>query len=287
MLEGRDGETFLLQTAYVDYDFLKTYNINLADGRFFDRSHGSDEQACVVNQKTIEEFGITDFNQTRFISMDNAESRQYMQVIGVCNDFHFQSLHNRINPYMIRFKGEGLNWGYISVKFNSAASNQSVKQIEDIWKKFASNNPLQYFFMNDDFSRMYKTEQQNATLSVVFAILGIFIAALGLFGLTSFTIEQRTKEVGVRKALGASGFSIFYIISKEIVILVCLATLIAWPLIYFVAQNWLQNYYYRIHLHVFEFMVGFILALLIALGTISYKTIQSVRIDPANTLRYE
>jgi len=287
MLEGRDGQTFLLQTAWVDYDFLKTYNIKIADGRFFDRSYGSDQQACFVNQKTVEEFGIEDFNQARFITMDDDENRQHMPIIGVCNDFHFQSLHSRINPYLMRFKGDGMNWGFITVKFNSGASAQSINQIEDIWKRFASNNPLQYFFMNDDFSHMYKTEQQNAKLAVVFAILGIFIAALGLFGLTSFTIEQRTKEVGVRKALGATGISIFYIISREIIILVCVATLIAWPLIFWVARNWLQNYYYRIHLHLFEFVMGFVIAIIIALGTISYKTIKSLRINPANTLRYE
>ncbi|HPE58534.1 MAG TPA: FtsX-like permease family protein, partial [Bacteroidales bacterium] len=287
MLEGRDGQTFLLQTSWVDYDFMKTYDIKLADGRFFDRSYGSDQQACFVNQKTIEEFGIEDFNQAKFITMDDDENRLHMPIIGVCNDFHFQSLHSRINPYLMRFKVDGVNWGYITVKFNAGATAQSINQIEDIWKRFASNNPLQYFFMSDDFSHMYKTEQQNAKLAVVFAILGIFIAALGLFGLTSFTIEQRTKEVGVRKALGATGFNIFYIISKEIIILVCVATLIAWPLIFWVARNWLQNYYYRVHLHLFEFIIGFVIAIFIALGTISYKTIKSLRIDPANTLRYE
>ncbi|WP_167611758.1 ABC transporter permease [Maribellus sediminis] len=286
MLEGRDGETFLLQTAWVDYDFLKTYNIKVTDGRFFDRSYGSDQQACFVNQKTIEEFGIEDFSQTRFITMDDAEDRVHMPIVGVCSDFHFQSLHSRINPYMMRFKQNNY-WGYVTVKFNSGASAQSVTQIENIWKRFASNNPLQYFFMSDDFGHMYKAEQQNAKLAVVFAILGIFIAALGLFGLTSFTIEQRTKEVGVRKALGATGINIFYIISKEIIILVCVATLIAWPLIFFIARNWLHNYYYRIHLQVFEFFIGFVIAIMIALLTISYKTLKSLRINPANTLRYE
>ncbi|MCG6191112.1 ABC transporter permease [Maribellus maritimus] len=288
MLEGRDGQTFLMQTAYVDYDFLDTYGMQLTDGRFFDRSYGSDKEACIVNQKTIEEFGIDDFQQTRFVVIFNdSGEKTYMPIIGVCNDFHFESLHNRINPYIMRFKQEGNNWGYITVKFNSDASANSVKQIEDIWKRFASNNPLQYFFMNDDFSHMYKAERQNAELSVVFAILGIFIAALGLFGLTSFTIEQRTKEVGVRKALGASGFSIFYLISKEIIILVCIATAVAWPLIYWVASNWLHNYYYRINLRFFEFVVGFTLAIAIALITISYKTLKSIQINPANTLRYE
>jgi putative ABC transport system permease protein len=287
MMEGRDGQTFLMQTAYVDYDFFETYDIKLTDGRFFDISFGSDSQACVVNHKTIEEFAINDIAQTRFISFDNNDRNTVMPVIGVCNDFHFKSLHSRIEPYILRFKPKGYNFGYISVKFDDGANAQTIKQIEETWKRFASNNPLQYFFMNEDFSRMYNTERQNAELSVLFAILGIFIAALGLFGLTSFTIEQRTKEVGVRKALGASEASIFYLISKEIVILVCIAALIAWPLIFFIARNWLQNYYYRIHLQAYEFIFGFLVAITIALATISYKTLKSVKINPADTLRYE
>lgn len=287
MMEGRDAQTFLMQTAYVDYDFLETYDIRLSEGRNFDLSFDSDSQACIVNKKTIEEFGINDFTHTRFMNTFNNNEIQYIPIIGVCNDFHFKSLHSRIDPYIIRFKPKDYNFGYVSVKFGAGANSQTVKKIEEVWKRFASNNPLQYFFMNDDFSRMYKTERQNAELSVFFAILGIFIAALGLFGLTSFTIEQRTKEVGVRKALGASGSSIFYLISKEIVLLVCISTAVAWPLIYLVARNWLHNYYYRIYLQIYEFILGFLIALIIALATISYKTLKSVRINPADTLRHE
>lgn len=288
MLEGRDGQTYLMQTAYVDYDFLETYNIQLSDGRFFDRSFGADHDACIVNRKTIEEFSINDYTQERFVVVFNDDGeKKFMPIIGVCNDFHFESLHSRINPYVMRFKEDDNNWGFISVKFNTDASAAAINQIEESWKRLAANNPLRYFFMNDDFSHMYKAERQNSKLSVVFAILGIFIAALGLFGLTSFTVEQRTKEVGVRKALGASGYSIFYLISKEIVILVCVATLIAWPLIYWVATNWLHNYYYRINLGVSEFIIGFVVAISIALLTISYKTLQTLNINPAHTLRYE
>ena len=141
--------------------------------------------------------------------------------------------------------------------------------------------------MDSDFSRLYKTERQNAQLSVYFAILGILIASLGLFGLTSFTVEQRTKEIGVRKAMGASNPGIFYLISKEIIMLVCIATVIAWPLIFLAARNWLSNYYYRIDLHAYEFLLGFIIALSIALITISYRTVKSININPAHTLRYE
>ncbi|HSH20637.1 MAG TPA: FtsX-like permease family protein, partial [Draconibacterium sp.] len=287
MIEGRSAETFLLQTNWVDYDFFETYRIKLADGRFFDKSFTSDKAGCVVNQRTMKEFELADINSERFIVRDNDEESVYISIIGVSDDFHFRSLHNRITPYIMRFKTDDINYGYISVKFAGNATNATVKQIEDVWKTFASNNPLQYFFMDNDFAQMYKVERQNAQLAVLFAVLGIFIAALGLFGLTSFTIEQRTKEVGVRKAMGASNVSIFYLISKEIMLLVCIATIIAWPIIYFAAYNWLQNYYYRIDMQIAEFVLGFIIAISIALITISYRTVKSVRVNPADTLRYE
>lgn len=287
MMEGRSAETLLMQTSWVDYDFFETYQIKLANGRFFDKSFGSDQQACVVNQQAIKEYGITDINTTRFFVKDDNDKNEYIPIVGVSENFHFMSLQNRINPYIMRFKTDGNNYGYISVKFDTNASGSTVDRIETIWKRFASNNPLQYFFMDKDFSQMYKTEWQNAQLSVLFAILGILIAALGLFGLTSFTIEQRTKEVGVRKSMGASDSSIFYLISKEIIVLVCIAALVAWPVIYLVAKDWLKNYYYRIDLRIWEFVLGFVIAMSIALLTISYRTIKSVRVNPAQTLRYE
>ncbi len=287
MLEGSSDQTYLLQSNWVDYDFFKTYQIKLNDGRYFNKSFTSDEQACIVNAQTIKEYNLTDFSASRFIVKGDNNENIYLPIIGVTNDFHFRSLHNRITPYIIRFKGDDQNYGYISIRFNNQSTMQTVDEIETIWKKFASNNPMQYFFMDKDFNQMYRTERQNAQLSVLFAILGIFIAALGLFGLTSFTIEQRTKEVGVRKSLGASDGSIFYLISKEIILMVCIATVIAWPLIYFGANSWLQNYYYRINLSVFEFILGFVIAISIALLTISYRTLQSVRTNPALTLRYE
>jgi putative ABC transport system permease protein len=287
LMEGRTSETFLMETNWVDYDFSETFGIKLADGRFFDKSFISDQAGCVVNQRTMKEFQMKSINTERFIVRDSNNTPTYVPVIGVTEDFNFRTLNNRITPYIMRFKADGYNWGYISVKFSANATPASINQIEGVWKKFAANNPLQYFFMDNDFNLMYKAERQNAQLSVMFAILGIFIAALGLFGLTSFTIEQRTKEVGIRKAMGASAGTIFYLISKEIIILVCVATIIAWPIIFMVASNWLQNYYYRINLRVAEFVLGFVIAITIALLTISYRTIKSVRINPADTLRYE
>jgi putative ABC transport system permease protein len=288
MIEGRGGETFLLGTAWVDYDFIETYGMKLSSGRSFDQTRTTDKESCIVNERALKQYGITSPLTTRIINPSEDPAKpQYMPIIGVVSDFHFESLRSQIAPYIFKFKKEDNNWGYISVRISSSKSNDVVREIEKTWKEFAANDPIQYFFMDKDFEKLYKEEKQSANLAVLFTILTIMIASLGLFGLTSFTVEQRTKEMGVRKAMGAKVSSLFVLISKEIVLLVFISTLIAWPIVYFVSKNWLQNYYYRINLPVFDFLLGFAIALIIAIITISYRTLKSAMVNPAESLRYE
>lgn len=288
MMEGRGGETYLLQTAWVDYDYLETYGMKLTSGRNFDETHATDKDACLVNEQAIRKFDITSPLSTRIINpSDDPTKPEYLPIIGVVSDFHFESLRSEINPYIFKFKSNQLNWGYLSVRLSSDASSNTLKDIEKVWREFTSNDPMQYFFMDKDFDRLYQEERQSASLSVLFTFLAILIASLGLFGLTSFTVEQRTKEMGVRKAMGATVSSLFVLISREIVLLVCISTLIAWPIVYFVSKNWLQNYHYRISLPLFDFLLGFIIAITIAILTISYRTIKSAMVNPSESLRYE
>ena len=287
MMEGRAEETFLLNTNWVDYDFFDTYDIKLSSGRFFNETYSTDSSACIVNKSAVKGFNLDDPLTTRFISPSDDGEIIYLPVIGVAEDFHHESLHSKITPYMFKFKDETNNWGYISIRLANSASKNTIKEIEKVWKEFTSNVPLQYFFMDQDFDRMYKEEKQNALLSVIFAIIAILIATLGLFGLTSFTVQQRTKEIGIRRALGASVSNIFYLITKETLILVTISTLIAWPLIYLVAKNWLQNYHYRINLSAFDFAFGFAIAIVIAITTISYRTLKAAGVNPSDSLRYE
>lgn len=288
-IEGRDQESFLLETNWVDYDYFKTFGIELTSGRLFEESHSTDQEACIVNESAVRNFNFTDPFATRFkVSDDDSESEiKFMPIIGVVKDFHFRSLHYKIEPYMFQFKTDQILFGFISIRLNKDAPENTLKEIEKVWNEFTANEPIQYFFMDDDLKQMYIEEQQNAKLSIVFTVLAIVIASLGLFGLTSFTVEQRTKEIGIRKALGASVGKIFYIISKEIIILVSFSTIIAWPIIYFIAKNWLQNYQYKINLNISDFLIGFIIALTIAVLTITYRTFKAARLNPVNSLRYE
>jgi putative ABC transport system permease protein len=286
-IEGRKDESFLLQTSWVDYDYIDTYGMTLVKGRNFDKSFTSDKDACIINESAAKNFSITDIGNTRFMLPQESGTYRYLEVIGIVKNFNFESLRNPIQPYMFVFKGDQQYWGYITIKLSAQNYKQTIFEIEKRWKEFTSNDPLQYYFVDEDFEQMYIQEKQNAQLAVIFSILAVFIAALGLFGLTSFTVEQRTKEIGVRKAMGSSVAGIYYEISKEIILLVSISALIAWPLIYFIANRWLENFYFRINPGVFSFLAGLAIALAVATVTISYRILRAARVNPAQSLKYE
>ncbi|MDP4223627.1 MAG: ABC transporter permease [Bacteroidota bacterium] len=286
-IEGRKDESFLLQTGWVDWDFINTFGMTLARGRNFDKSFTTDKEACIVNESAIKNFGINNIENTRFMLPLDSGRFRYLQVIGVVKNFNFESLRNPIQPYMLIFKGNENLWGYVSVKLRPQNIQQTIAEIEKKWKEFTSNDPMQYFFVDEDFRQMYSQERQNAQLAVIFSILAIFIAAMGLFGLTSYTVEQRTKEIGVRKAMGSSISGIYIIISREIFILVSVSAIIAWPLIYLIASKWLQNFYYRINPGVFSFFAGLAVAIGVATLTISYRIVKAAMVNPAQSLKYE
>jgi putative ABC transport system permease protein len=286
-IEGRKEESFLMTTTWADYNFLDTYGMTLVSGRYFNESYSSDKEACIVNESTIKNFGITDIQKTRFMEPGDSGKMNYLPILGVVKNFNFESLRNPINPCIFKFQNDGMLWGYITVRLSARNYSKTISEIESKWKEFVQNNPLQYYFLDQDFEKMYIQEKQNAQMAVIFSILAIFIAALGLFGLTSFTVEQRTKEIGVRKAMGSSVTGIYVEISREVIILVSISALIACPLIYYIAGKWLQNFYYRINLGVFSFVAGLSIALGIALLTISYRILRAARVNPAQSLKYE
>ncbi len=286
-IEGRKDESFLMVTNWVDYNYLDTYGMTLDSGRFFNESYTTDKEACLVNESTIKNFIIQDIQKTRFMEPGDSGKMNYLPILGVVRNFNFESLRDPITPYIFRFQNDGMLWGYITVRLSSVNYSKTISGIESTWKEFVQNSPLQYYFLNEDFEQMYKQEKQNAHMAVIFSILAIFIASLGLFGLTSFTVEQRTKEIGVRKAMGSSITGIYIVISKEVIMLVTVSALIAWPIIYYIAGKWLENFYYKINPGVFSFVAGLSIALGIALVTISFRILKAARVNPAQSLKYE
>jgi putative ABC transport system permease protein len=288
VVKGRPQESYLAQTNWVDYDYFETYDIQLSEGRFYDQSFGTDENAIIVNEVAVKNFLFDDPLSMKFLDRDDeTEEVTDMPVIGVAKNFHHESLKSTISPYIFRFKPERYHWGYISIKLSENATSHTVEKIKDVWGSFTNNSPMQYFFLDNDIKDLYYEESRNAELAILFTILGIFIASLGLYGLTAFTIQQRTKEIGVRKTFGASLSNIWLLVAKDIMILVTISTLVAWPMVYWVAENWLQNYHYRINLRITDFLISLVIALTIALATISYRTIRTALVNPSDSLRYE
>jgi putative ABC transport system permease protein len=285
-MEGTKNESFDLETNYIDYDYLETYGIKLVAGRNFSKTFGSDVQACLLNETAVKKMGITNLEATRITKPGDPTGSDYLQVIGVVKNFNFKSLHSQIDPYLFCLRTDAYYGGYLSVKLSGQNISGTIKTIESKWKEF-TGKPLNYYFVDKDFEQMYISEKQNARMAVIFSILAIFIASLGLFGLTSFTVEQRTKEIGVRKAMGSTVTGIYTVISKEIIILTLVSALIAWPIIYFVAEKWLQSFYYRMPLSAFSFIAGMVIALGIAVITVSYRILRAASVNVAQSLKYE
>lgn len=287
-MPGRPEESFLMQTNWVDYDFLETFGMELSSGRFFDPEYGTDPEACLINDRAARNFMIDEPLQARFSGGSmHTDGVSILPVIGTIKDFHFESLREEIRPYILRFRDEGVQWGYVSIRLAANPPSGVLESIEQVWSSFTNREPMLHFLMDQDFVRMYREEKQSARLAMLFTLLAMIVASLGLYGLTAFSLQQRTREIGVRKTFGASVATIWYLFTKEIIILVGIATAIAWPLIYWIGSNWLQNFHYRINLGIFEFLTGSAIALLIALTTISYRTIKAASVNPSMSLRYE
>jgi putative ABC transport system permease protein len=289
LIAGRPAEnSVILTTAWTDYDHLKTYGIELAEGRFMSEEFSSDSNACVINETAVKNFQLEDPLNTRFFLPSPAgEKMTSLNVVGVVKDFHFTSLHEIIQPYIFLIAGIQQNWGYFSIKMRPENVTQTTSQVEKIWKDFTNDYPIQYFFMDEDFNRQYQEDRRTGSLSLVFGILAIFIASLGLYGLTSFTVEQRTKEIGIRKIQGANISRIVYLMLRESTIMVLIATVIAWALAYLYLTKWLENYQYRITLSPLDFIISLVIVLLISWLTISFWTFKAARTNPAEALRYE
>jgi putative ABC transport system permease protein len=290
LIEGRSSENTVLMTVnWTDYDYFDTYKLELDTGRYISEEFATDTAAAVINESAVRVFELDNPLETRLMQPVNTPDKWlYLQVVGVVKDFNFQTLHDSISPHVFLYKPPTWGWGgYITVRISPKNIDQTKKNIEQTWDKFTANDPFQYFFLDEEFNNIYREERRTGKLSLGFAILSIFIACLGLFGLTSFAAEQKTKEIGVRKVLGSSIFKIIMLFIREIVILIIISTALALPLAFFIMRGWLQNFYYRISLSPFEFVASFLIAVIIALITVSYTVFMAASRNPVKSLQYE
>jgi putative ABC transport system permease protein len=272
----------VLKNIRVDEDFFDTYEVTLVSGRNFSKEIKSDDSlAFVLNESAVKMMGST---PTDILTKEFQYGGVKGRVIGVVKDFHFESLHEPIVPIVFH---ESPFFSRISVKIAGDKMNEGVQHIEKVWKEFLPHRPFEYAFLSQQYSQLYDAEQRQGQLFTIFAGLAILIACLGLFGLATFNTLQRVKEIGIRKVLGASVGNIVQLLSREIIILVIISNVIAFPIAWYFMNQWLDSFAYRVGVNVWLYLLAAFGAIMIALVTVSMQTIKAAMNNPANTLRYE
>ncbi len=280
--EGQSpDEEILMRAVFIDVDYFKTFGMEIVEGRSFSKEFPTDAtEAIMVNEEAVKAMGMEFPIGQRLSIGDNN-----FKIIGIVKNYHFRSLRQEIDPLILIYSPE--NSRALFARLKSEQIPQTIGYIENAWKKFAPGYPFNYRFLDEALDRLYRSEQRIGTLFRYFSILAILISCLGLLGLASFMAEQRTKEIGIRKVLGATASNIVTLLSKEFTKWVIVANIIAWPIAYFSLNKWLQSYAYKTNVALWSFVLSGALALLIALATVSYQSIKAALANPADSLRYE
>lgn len=272
----------IIKNIRSDHEFFDTYEVPFLTGRNFSKEVKTDDSlGFVLNEAAVKMLGATNEDiLTRDFQYGGVKGR----VLGVVRDFHFESLHEEIIPMIFQ---PSRFYNRMSVKISGSDAQQAIEHLEKIWKEFLPHRPFEYNFLSEQYRQLYEAEQKQGQLFTLFSGLAIIIACLGLFGLATFNTLQRVKEIGIRKVLGASTTHILGILSKEIILLVLIANFIAWPVAWYFMDKWLEGFAYHVNLNVGIFALATVVALLIALLTVSSQTIKAALTNPSNTLRYE
>ncbi|UCF63213.1 MAG: FtsX-like permease family protein, partial [bacterium] len=255
------------------------------EGRFFAQDRLFGKSQIVLNETAVKAMSLEDPIGKRLVNSLFPENRY--PIIGVVEDFHFQSLRQRIQPLVFSvFSGDNVG-RYLSVRIRPENADVTLKFMRDTWRKFSNGQLFEYEFFDDHFKRIYLAERQTEKIFMVFSILAVIIACLGLFGLSAFIAERRTKEVGIRKVFGSSIGEVVFLLVGQFLKWVLIANVIAWPVAWLIMGKWLENFAYHTHITIGTILLSMVLALLIALLTVSYQAIRAARINPVESLRYE
>jgi len=283
--EGKSEQLVAINQWSVDYDYVKTMRIEITKGRDFSEEFGSDKENILVNEAVVKLFGYENpigERLSRFIS-NQGDIKTYT-IIGVMKDFHFESLRNNIEPLMFYL---GNNTGSISFRTTGKNIAVLINDLKTKWEKFVPNQPFNYSFLDEKFNQMYSSEQKTSDIFGVFSGLAIFISCLGLFSLSAFSAEQKTKEIGIRKVLGSTVFSIVYLLASEFLKLILIAFAVAASIAYYFMNNWLLDFAYRTSLSVWVFITAGFIAFFIAMLTVSYQAVKAAMANPVESLRDE
>ncbi|MEQ9403366.1 MAG: ABC transporter permease [Cyclobacteriaceae bacterium] len=281
--EDGDDQWKTIYIAGIDYEYFPTFDIEILAGRNYSKSHSTDTGAVILNKAAVE-----------FLNYESPEAAinqkvrfwgQPKTIIGVVDDYKQMSAKTAVSPIVFPLSEGERN--YFTLRLKTDNYQETFDLSESTYQSFFPGNPFDYFLLDDFFNRQYNNEQTFSSVFTLFALFGIVVACLGLFGLSSFSALQRTKEIGIRKTLGANTSSILYILTKEFIILIGIANVIAWPIIYLVMNGWLDNFATRISIGIPVFIISGLLVILVALVTVGFKTLRTAKSNPIEALRYE
>ncbi|WP_320018441.1 FtsX-like permease family protein [Labilibaculum manganireducens] len=287
--EGANNEDIInFRLMHVDENFIDLLGLKIIDGRKFDKNRLSDSSVFIANEAAIAALGYADNPVGRNIYKPdfNQNGRKAIEIIGVIEDFHFESMRDKILP-MLLVSDPKLFKRYMLVKLQPDNVMDGVKMVKKYWSKMTDGEPFEYFFLDSDFNNLFKGEERVANILSSFTILAFFIALLGLLGLVSFEMQQRVKEIGIRKVLGSSEFGLMVILSRSLCLNVVIANIAAWPLTYFVMQHWLSNFVYRINFPWYYFPFALLMSIILTLVTVSGHSLKVARANPIESLKYE
>ncbi len=278
---AHDDERIDMKRIAVDHNFMNTYDIQLSAGRFFSRY--SDTESYVLNETAVKMLGWQ--NPQEAIGEKIFRGSRLGEIVGVVNDFHFMSLHEKIEPSIFFINPR--QFYKISVRIRAENISSTLKSLKSIWDEVLPGRPFDFSFLDEEYSRQYQADLRMKTFMESSTLLAILISCLGLFGLAAFTADCRTKEIGIRKVLGASNTNIFRLLTKNFLILILISNLIAWPATFYFMSNWLQSFAYRTNMNIMTFMLAGIIALGIAFFAIHFQTLKAASANPVDSLRHE
>jgi putative ABC transport system permease protein len=285
-----DAKQVTIMTDFnADQNYIPTLGMRMATGRNFSLDYPTDSSAVIINETAVKLLGFKDpLTATLYRPADYSNTGSYKSkpyhIIGVVKDFNFNTMHDKVGPLVIEL---GENWGRVAMRINTKNIPALISQVQNKWNSMAPGQPFSYSFLDEDFNKIYNAEQRTGKLFITFAVFAIFIACLGLFGLVTYAAEQRIKEIGIRKVLGASVGEIVSMISKDFVKLVLIAFVIAFPVAWWAMNTWLQSFAYRINISWWVFTLAGLLILTIALITVSFQAIKAAMANPVTSLRSE
>lgn len=282
--DGEEEQEIVFDWLSVDEDFIETFKVSLLAGRNLTSELADDaDRSLLINETAVRDFGWA--SPEVAIGRTIGSGEQAKTIVGVIRDFHMLSMKEKIRPMILGMREQTVY--HVAVKLATPELPRSLAAMREVWDRFAPGQPMAYSFLDDDFAAMYRAESRLGQLFTAFAILGIFVACLGLFGLAAYTAEQRTKEIGIRKVLGASVPGLVAMLSAELIKLVLLAIVVALPLVYVLSNKWLQGFVYHVDVSWQLFAISTLIALSIAISTVAFQAIKAAIADPVSSLRYE